>query len=46
MTHTHLSKAGMGEYLGDFKDINLETLKEFSQLHQLTDLDFVTALRQ
>lgn len=45
-SHTHLSKAGVGEYLGDFKDLNLEVLKEFSKIHELKGLDFNTSLRQ
>ncbi|UYV77458.1 CYTH1 [Cordylochernes scorpioides] len=41
-----LSKTAIGDYLGERKDFNISVLNAFSELHNLTDMTLVQALRQ
>eukprot|EP00039_Didymoeca_costata_P024383 m.10155 g.10155 ORF g.10155 m.10155 type:complete len:389 (+) comp4209_c0_seq1:122-1288(+) len=41
-----LKKGAIGEYLGENEPFFLDVLKEFSKLHNFTDLSFDAALRQ
>ncbi|KAM6905536.1 cytohesin-2-like [Xenentodon cancila] len=41
-----LNKSGIGNFLGDREEMNLEVLKAFVDLHEFYDLNLVQALRQ
>ncbi|XP_038835257.1 cytohesin 4b [Salvelinus namaycush] len=41
-----LNKTAIGDYLGEREDLHLQTLKAFVDLHELSDLNLVQALRQ
>jgi cytohesin len=41
-----ISKAAIGDYLGEHHQANVDTLREFASLHDFTALDFDAALRQ
>ena len=45
-TQTNLSKANIGEYLGEHKPLNLQVLAEFVEMHAFHGLEFDAALRK